>query len=34
MLVDDVVSDGASKLEVLDHLTSAGLRVRDALGGR
>ncbi len=29
VLVDDVVSDGASKLEVLDHLASAGLRVRD-----
>ena len=29
VLVDDVVSDGASKLEVLDHLHEAGLAVRD-----
>ncbi len=29
VLVDDVVSDGASKLEVLDHLHEAGLSVRD-----
>lgn len=29
VLVDDVVSDGASKLEVLEHLQSAGLAVRD-----
>jgi len=29
VLVDDVVSDGASKLEVLAHLQNAGLRVRD-----
>ena len=31
LLVDDVVSDGASKLEVLDHLRGAGLAVRDIL---
>jgi uridine monophosphate synthetase len=31
VLVDDVVSDGASKLEVLGHLQEAGLRVRDIL---
>ena len=29
LLVDDVVSDGASKLEVLGHLQEAGLQVRD-----
>ncbi|MEA2574983.1 MAG: uridine monophosphate synthetase [Chloroflexia bacterium] len=29
VLVDDVVSDGASKLEVLGHLQEAGLQVRD-----
>ncbi|MEO6457576.1 MAG: orotidine-5'-phosphate decarboxylase, partial [Chloroflexia bacterium] len=29
VLVDDVVSDGASKLEVLEHLHAAGLKVRD-----
>jgi uridine monophosphate synthetase len=29
VLVDDVVSDGASKLEVLEHLHNAGLKVRD-----
>ncbi|MGA7730302.1 MAG: phosphoribosyltransferase family protein, partial [Chloroflexia bacterium] len=29
LLVDDVVSDGASKLEVLDHMQEAGLQVRD-----
>ncbi len=29
VLVDDVVSDGASKLEVMDHLREAGLNVRD-----
>lgn len=29
VLVDDVVSDGASKLEVLGHLKEAGLEVRD-----
>jgi uridine monophosphate synthetase len=29
VLVDDVVSDGASKLEVLGHLQEAGLHVRD-----
>lgn len=29
VLVDDVVSDGASKLEVLVHLQDAGLQVRD-----
>ncbi|HEX9991156.1 MAG TPA: orotidine-5'-phosphate decarboxylase [Chloroflexia bacterium] len=29
VLVDDVVSDGASKLEVLVHLQEAGLQVRD-----
>ncbi|MDQ6694914.1 MAG: orotidine-5'-phosphate decarboxylase [Chloroflexota bacterium] len=29
VLVDDVVSDGASKLEVLGHLEDAGLRVQD-----
>lgn len=31
LLVDDVVSDGASKLEVLGHLKEAGLRVQDIL---
>ena len=31
LLVDDVVSDGASKLEVLGHLQEAGLQVRDIL---
>ena len=31
LLVDDVVSDGASKLEVLEHLHAAGLEVRDIL---
>src|SRR5207253_9188186 len=31
VLVDDVVSDGASKLEVLGHLQSAGLHVRDII---
>src|SRR5438477_7320451 len=29
VLVDDVVSDGASKLEVVGHLHDAGLRVSD-----
>ncbi|HUP27342.1 MAG TPA: orotidine-5'-phosphate decarboxylase [Chloroflexia bacterium] len=29
VLVDDVVSDGASKLEVLGHLSEAGLKVED-----
>jgi uridine monophosphate synthetase len=29
VLVDDVVSDGASKLEVLEHVRSAGLEVSD-----
>lgn len=29
LLVDDVVSDGASKLEVIGHLTAAGLQVKD-----
>lgn len=29
VLVDDVISDGASKLEVLDHLRQVGLQVRD-----
>lgn len=29
LLVDDVVSDGASKLEVLGHLQEAGLQVHD-----
>jgi uridine monophosphate synthetase len=29
VLVDDVVSDGASKLEVMGHLRDAGLNVRD-----
>ena len=29
VLVDDVVSDGASKLEVLEHLHAAGLNARD-----
>ena len=29
VLVDDVVSDGASKLEVVGHLQDAGLQVRD-----
>lgn len=29
VLVDDVVSDGASKLEVMGHLSAAGLKVRD-----
>jgi uridine monophosphate synthetase len=29
LLVDDVVSDGASKLEVLGHMQEAGLQVRD-----
>ncbi len=29
VLVDDVVSDGASKLEVLEHLHNAGLKVCD-----
>jgi uridine monophosphate synthetase len=29
VLVDDVVSDGASKLEVIGHLQEAGLNVRD-----
>jgi uridine monophosphate synthetase len=31
LLVDDVVSDGASKLEVLGHLRDAGLQVKDIL---
>ncbi len=31
VLVDDVVSDGASKLEVLGHLQESGLNVRDIL---
>jgi uridine monophosphate synthetase len=29
VLVDDVVSDGASKLEVVEHLRNAGLQVQD-----
>jgi orotate phosphoribosyltransferase len=29
VLVDDVVSDGASKLEVVGHLQEAGLTVQD-----
>jgi orotate phosphoribosyltransferase len=29
LLVDDVVSDGASKLEVIGHLQDAGLKVQD-----
>jgi uridine monophosphate synthetase len=29
LLVDDVVSDGASKLEVIGHLEEAGLKVQD-----
>jgi uridine monophosphate synthetase len=31
VLVDDVVSDGASKLEVTGHLESAGLKARDII---
>lgn len=31
VLLDDVISDGASKLETIEHLQQAGLRVKDVV---